>query len=160
MNRNHPESIRQRVVVPVDAPRGRPLEAARVFTGLSICACKRFLSVSLQFDEEFSARQEAQAESQKKDEKIKELEEKIQALESQVNPISLQNTYILPARTLFFLMPFFSGSKRELCKPSPEAVLITFKCENHPYTFIYDNIKGLATGKGLIESEGFISIPI
>lgn len=70
------------------------------------CTCKRFLSVSLQFDEEFSARQEAQAESQKKDEKIKELEEKIQALESQVNPITLQNTYILPART-FFLMHFF-----------------------------------------------------
>lgn len=40
----------------------------------------------LQFDEEFSARQEAQAESQKKEERIKELEEKIQALESQVNP--------------------------------------------------------------------------
>lgn len=41
----------------------------------------------LQFDEEFSARQEAQAEAQKKEEKIKELEEKIQALESQVNPL-------------------------------------------------------------------------
>lgn len=54
-----------------------------------ICTYKHFLSVSLQFDEEFSARQEAQAESQKKDEKIKELEEKIQALESQVNPITL-----------------------------------------------------------------------
>ncbi|TWW55257.1 Protein diaphanous -like protein 2 [Takifugu flavidus] len=56
---------------------------------------------SKKFDEEFGARQEAQAESQKKDEKIKELEEKIQALESQVNPITLQNTYILPARTFF-----------------------------------------------------------
>lgn len=41
----------------------------------------------LQFDEEFSARQEAQAESQKKEERIKELEEKIQTLESQVNPL-------------------------------------------------------------------------
>uniref|UniRef100_A0A674NWC7 Diaphanous related formin 2 n=1 Tax=Takifugu rubripes TaxID=31033 RepID=A0A674NWC7_TAKRU len=39
---------------------------------------------SKKFDEEFGARQEAQAESQKKDEKIKELEEKIQALESQI----------------------------------------------------------------------------
>lgn len=43
-------------------------------------------SLFWQFDEEFSARQEAQAESQKKEEKIKELEGKIQALESQVNP--------------------------------------------------------------------------
>lgn len=67
--------------------------------------CKRFLFLSLQFDEEFSARQEAQAESQKKDEKIKELEEKIQALESQVDPITLQNTSIFPARN--FLMHFF-----------------------------------------------------
>ncbi|KAK5896797.1 hypothetical protein CesoFtcFv8_009923 [Champsocephalus esox] len=39
---------------------------------------------SKKFDEEFSARQEAQAESQKKEEKIKELEGKIQALESQL----------------------------------------------------------------------------
>ncbi|XP_030594516.1 protein diaphanous homolog 2 isoform X1 [Archocentrus centrarchus] len=39
---------------------------------------------SKKFDEEFSARQEAQAESQKKEEKIKELEEKIQALQSQI----------------------------------------------------------------------------
>uniref|UniRef100_A0A665VLH0 Diaphanous-related formin 2 n=1 Tax=Echeneis naucrates TaxID=173247 RepID=A0A665VLH0_ECHNA len=42
--------------------------------------------LSKKFDEEFSARQEAQAESQKKEERIKELEGKIQALESQVNP--------------------------------------------------------------------------
>uniref|UniRef100_I3J2P5 Diaphanous related formin 2 n=1 Tax=Oreochromis niloticus TaxID=8128 RepID=I3J2P5_ORENI len=40
----------------------------------------------LQFDEEFSARQEAQAESQKKEEKIKELEGKIQALEWWTTP--------------------------------------------------------------------------
>ncbi|KAL6117515.1 diaph2 [Pungitius sinensis] len=39
---------------------------------------------SKKFDEEFSARQEAQAESQKKEERIKELEGKIQALESQM----------------------------------------------------------------------------
>ncbi|XP_077956832.1 protein diaphanous homolog 2 isoform X10 [Gasterosteus aculeatus] len=39
---------------------------------------------SKKFDEEFSARQEAQAESQKKEERIKELEGKIQALESQI----------------------------------------------------------------------------
>ncbi|XP_068181324.1 protein diaphanous homolog 2 isoform X3 [Antennarius striatus] len=39
---------------------------------------------SKKFDEEFSARQEAQAESQKKEERIKELEVKIQALESQI----------------------------------------------------------------------------
>lgn len=38
----------------------------------------------LQFDEEFSARQEAQAESQKKDERIKELEGQVQTLETQV----------------------------------------------------------------------------
>uniref|UniRef100_A0A669DU59 Diaphanous related formin 2 n=1 Tax=Oreochromis niloticus TaxID=8128 RepID=A0A669DU59_ORENI len=38
------------------------------------------------FDEEFSARQEAQAESQKKEEKIKELEGKIQALEWWTTP--------------------------------------------------------------------------
>uniref|UniRef100_A0A8C4FC84 Diaphanous-related formin 2 n=1 Tax=Dicentrarchus labrax TaxID=13489 RepID=A0A8C4FC84_DICLA len=38
---------------------------------------------SKKFDEEFSARQEAQADSQKKEERIKELEAKIQALESQ-----------------------------------------------------------------------------
>lgn len=84
-------------MLPVDV-----LWRQRLFIQASVtCTCKRFLSVSLQFDEEFSARQEAQAESQKKDEKIKELEEKIQALESQVNPITLQNTYILPARTFF-----------------------------------------------------------
>lgn len=46
----------------------------------------KLLSLLLQFDEEFSARQEAQAESQKKEERIKELEGKIQTLESQVNP--------------------------------------------------------------------------
>ncbi|XP_028271325.1 protein diaphanous homolog 2 isoform X4 [Parambassis ranga] len=39
---------------------------------------------SKKFDEEFGARQEAQAESQKKEERIKELEGKIQALESQI----------------------------------------------------------------------------
>ncbi|XP_028271323.1 protein diaphanous homolog 2 isoform X2 [Parambassis ranga] len=39
---------------------------------------------SKKFDEEFGARQEAQAESQKKEERIKELEGKIQALESQL----------------------------------------------------------------------------
>ncbi|XP_061542678.1 protein diaphanous homolog 2 isoform X3 [Phycodurus eques] len=39
---------------------------------------------SKKFDEEFSARQEAQAESQKKEERIRELEGKIQALESQI----------------------------------------------------------------------------
>nr|XP_054596005.1 protein diaphanous homolog 2 isoform X3 [Nothobranchius furzeri] len=39
---------------------------------------------SKKFDEEFGARQEAQAESQKKEERIKELEEKIQSLESRL----------------------------------------------------------------------------
>lgn len=39
---------------------------------------------SLQFDEEFTARQEAQAELQKRDEKIKELETEIQQLRGQV----------------------------------------------------------------------------
>lgn len=44
------------------------------------CVCVWFL----QFDEEFSARQEAQAEQQKQEEKIKELEGKITTLQSQV----------------------------------------------------------------------------
>uniref|UniRef100_A0A8C4FB91 Diaphanous-related formin 2 n=1 Tax=Dicentrarchus labrax TaxID=13489 RepID=A0A8C4FB91_DICLA len=44
---------------------------------------------SKKFDEEFSARQEAQADSQKKEERIKELEAKIQALESQQLPLLL-----------------------------------------------------------------------
>uniref|UniRef100_A0A3Q4MNP3 Diaphanous-related formin 2 n=1 Tax=Neolamprologus brichardi TaxID=32507 RepID=A0A3Q4MNP3_NEOBR len=48
----------------------------------------------LQFDEEFSARQEAQAESQKKEEKIKELEGKIQALESQNNVAFRRDLYL------------------------------------------------------------------
>lgn len=39
---------------------------------------------SLQFDEEFTARQEAQAELQKREEKIKELETEIQQLRTQV----------------------------------------------------------------------------
>lgn len=38
----------------------------------------------MQFDEEFTARQEAQAELQKRDEKIKELETEIQQLRTQV----------------------------------------------------------------------------
>lgn len=38
----------------------------------------------MQFDEEFTARQEAQAELQKKEEKIKELETEIQQLRTQV----------------------------------------------------------------------------
>uniref|UniRef100_A0A669B285 Diaphanous related formin 2 n=1 Tax=Oreochromis niloticus TaxID=8128 RepID=A0A669B285_ORENI len=47
----------------------------------------------LQFDEEFSARQEAQAESQKKEEKIKELEGKIQALDSTTTSTSSSPTW-------------------------------------------------------------------
>lgn len=38
----------------------------------------------MQFDEEFTARQEAQAELQKREEKIKELETEIQQLRTQV----------------------------------------------------------------------------
>lgn len=57
-----------------------------VFTRVCYVHIDKLLSLFSQFDEEFSARQEAQAESQKKEERIKELEEKIQALESQVNP--------------------------------------------------------------------------
>lgn len=63
-----------------------PLTNLCVFTRVCYVHIDKLLSLFLQFDEEFSARQEAQAESQKKEERIKELEEKIQALESQVNP--------------------------------------------------------------------------
>uniref|UniRef100_A0A3B5MDT7 Diaphanous-related formin 2 n=1 Tax=Xiphophorus couchianus TaxID=32473 RepID=A0A3B5MDT7_9TELE len=45
---------------------------------------QKAVEYSKKFDEEFSARQEAQAESQKKEEKIKELESKIQTLETQI----------------------------------------------------------------------------
>lgn len=93
MNRNRPESVRQHVLVPVDVPCGRSPETpwrspicACVFTRVCYVHVDKLLSLFSQFDEEFSARQEAQAESQKKEERIKELEEKIQALESQVNP--------------------------------------------------------------------------
>lgn len=34
MNRNNPESVRQRVAMPVDVSRGHLPEAARVFTGI------------------------------------------------------------------------------------------------------------------------------
>lgn len=91
MNRNRPESVRQHVLVFVDVPRGRPPETpCRSPTCMCVSVCyvhiNILLSLFMQFDEEFSARQEAQAESQKKEERIKELEGKIQALESQVNP--------------------------------------------------------------------------
>lgn len=97
MNRNRPESVRQRVLVFVDVPCGHSQETVcRSPTSVYVCLhpCIRgcyvhteiLVCLSLQFDEEFSARQEAQAESQKKEERIKELEGKIQALESQVNP--------------------------------------------------------------------------
>ncbi len=95
MNRNRPESVRQRVLVSVDVPCGHSLETpCRSPTCVCLHLCTHvcyvhidiLVSLFLQFDEEFSARQEAQAESQKKEERIKELEGKIQALESQVNP--------------------------------------------------------------------------
>ncbi|XP_058297316.1 protein diaphanous homolog 2 [Hylobates moloch] len=44
---------------------------------------------SKKFDEEFTARQEAQAELQKRDEKIKELEAEIQQLRTQIEPTEL-----------------------------------------------------------------------
>ncbi|XP_059507470.1 protein diaphanous homolog 2 isoform X4 [Stegostoma tigrinum] len=44
---------------------------------------KKALEFSKKFDEEFTARQEAQAENQKKDEKIKELETKLHQLEAE-----------------------------------------------------------------------------
>ncbi|XP_043560433.1 protein diaphanous homolog 2 isoform X2 [Chiloscyllium plagiosum] len=44
---------------------------------------QKALEFSKKFDEEFTARQEAQAESQKKDEKIKELETKLHQLEAE-----------------------------------------------------------------------------
>lgn len=80
-------------LVRVNVPCGHSLETT-CHSSTCVCVCLRvcyahidiLFSLFLQFDEEFSARQEAQAESQKKEERIKELEEKIQALESQVNP--------------------------------------------------------------------------
>lgn len=84
-------------MVSVDVPCGHPLETpcrspARA-RACCVHVCYAHIDIlvssfffSLQFDEEFSARQEAQADSQKKEERIKELEGKIQALESQVNP--------------------------------------------------------------------------
>lgn len=65
----------------------KPPVCLHVFVMCTLTNSGLFFSPFLQFDEEFSARQEAQAEAQKKEEKIKELEEKIQALESQVNPL-------------------------------------------------------------------------
>lgn len=92
MNRNGPVSVRQCVLVSVDVPCSHCLRnpAAHqllcVYITVHIFVCLDMLvSLFLQFDEEFSARQEAQAESQKKDERILELEGRIQTLESQVN---------------------------------------------------------------------------
>lgn len=84
---------RETTLVPVNMPCGHSLETP-CHSPTCVCVCLHvccvhidlLFSLFLQFDEEFSARQEAQAESQKKEERIKELEEKIQALESQVNP--------------------------------------------------------------------------
>ncbi len=42
----------------------------------------------LQFDEEFSARQEAKAELQKQEDKIKELESQINTLQAQVTTLA------------------------------------------------------------------------
>lgn len=93
MNRNRPESVRPCVSVSVDVPCSRCLrnpaahQLVCVYISVHIRVCLDILvSRSLQFDEEFSARQEAQSESQKKDERILELEGRIQTLESQVNP--------------------------------------------------------------------------
>lgn len=82
-------------LVRVNVPCGHSLETT-CHSSACVCVCvfvrvcyvhiDILFSLFLQFDEEFSARQEAQAESQKKEERIKELEEKIQTLESQVNP--------------------------------------------------------------------------
>ncbi|XP_038630931.1 protein diaphanous homolog 2 isoform X4 [Scyliorhinus canicula] len=47
---------------------------------------------SKKFDEEFAARQEAQAENQKKDEKIKELETKLHQLEVEIGPQEMTET--------------------------------------------------------------------
>lgn len=81
-----------------------------------------------QFDEEFSARQEAQAESQKKEEKIKELEGKIQALESQVksvkrNPTTLQNSVTFPQKS-FHIVRF--PKKKAADQTCQEGLLISF----------------------------------
>lgn len=95
MNRNGPECVSWCVLHSVDVPSGYSEDNLLLtymclfaFTSVHVfvICTQTWLSSFLQFDEEFSARQEAQAESQKKEEKIKELEEKIQALESQVNP--------------------------------------------------------------------------
>ncbi|XP_054887040.1 protein diaphanous homolog 2-like isoform X5 [Poeciliopsis prolifica] len=58
---------------------------------------QKAVEYSKKFDEEFSARQEAQAESQKKEEKIKELESKIQTLETQ---LTVENDRLKEAQRL------------------------------------------------------------
>ncbi|KAF5890854.1 protein diaphanous 2 isoform X1, partial [Clarias magur] len=57
---------------------------------------QRAAEFSKKFDEEFSARQEAQAELQKQEEKVKELEGKINFLQSQVATGGTQNVFLPP----------------------------------------------------------------
>ncbi|KAM9470277.1 protein diaphanous homolog 2 isoform 2-T3 [Clarias gariepinus] len=57
---------------------------------------QRAAEFSKKFDEEFSARQEAQAELQKQEEKVKELEGKINFLQSQVAAEGTQNVFLPP----------------------------------------------------------------
>uniref|UniRef100_A0A4W6DE67 Diaphanous related formin 2 n=1 Tax=Lates calcarifer TaxID=8187 RepID=A0A4W6DE67_LATCA len=74
---------------------------------------------SKKFDEEFSARQEAQAESQKKEERIKELEGKIQALESQAKPSILrtENDCYFPLNPISNTLAL-PWDKRAVCLPA------------------------------------------
>lgn len=85
----------------------------------------------LQFDEEFSARQEAQAESQKKEEKIKELEGKIQALESQVNPFLLYRTMLhSPEIFIVYLSPKNKKTKIGEARLSKTFLFLKWKTKN------------------------------
>lgn len=63
-----------------DIAQGIP---ANIGSGVAITG-QTLLVKSLQFDEEFTARQEAQAELQKREEKIKELEAEVKQLRTQV----------------------------------------------------------------------------
>uniref|UniRef100_A0A671NAQ0 Diaphanous related formin 2 n=1 Tax=Sinocyclocheilus anshuiensis TaxID=1608454 RepID=A0A671NAQ0_9TELE len=79
----------------------------------SMFLCVRYC---LQFDEEFSARQEAQAELQKQEEKIKELESQINTLQAQVITLMLCALYPrgqkMTPSFFYFQTAIFLGSFR------------------------------------------------
>ncbi|NWI53339.1 DIAP2 protein, partial [Calyptomena viridis] len=83
---------------------------------------KKAAEFSRKFDEEFTARQEAQAELQKREEKIKELETEIKQLRTQVIKLYLINTSFF-----IFQGPGLTGQLTEVA-PSPA----TLPSENPP----------------------------